>query len=199
MFLVDILHWARTLCKYLFEVSDYYVSSVYVNYTADMLLENGEIEELSDIWKDESYTWVGMDSRYFWDITREFKRSGCSAVYDIIVSAPPNVKDIVYTVKYCYNNKPYKYVSSSEMFYWPPKHEPMSFKMPILEAWCLNEDGKRTRNATNKLKKASGPVGNFHSQDVKVMDVVDYDYPQLEVRTLLEKKILHETDSVLDI
>jgi len=199
MFLVDIIHWARSFCKYMFEFSNYYVSSVHVNYTADMLIEEGEVNELSDIWKDESHTWVGMDGRYFWDITKEFKNSGDDVIHDIFLSAPPNVKDIVYTVKYYYNNKPYKYVSGSEMFYWPPKHEPMSFKMPILYAWCLNEDGKRVRNATKKLKKAAGPVGNFHSQDVKVMDVVDYDYPQLEVTTLLEKKILHESDSVLKI
>lgn len=199
MFLVDVLHWARGFCKYLFECSNYYVSSVYVTYTADILLEQCEIEELSDIWVDESYTWVDNGGRYFWDITKEFRSSGGTSISDVMLSVPPNVKDVVYTIKYCYNNKQYKYVSGSDTFQWPPVSEPLSFKMPILEAWCLNGDGKRVRNATNKLKKASGPVGNFHNQDVRVMDVVDYDYPQLEVKTLLEKKILHESDSILSI
>lgn len=199
MFLVDIIHWARSLCKYIFEFSNYHVSSVHVNYTADMLLERGEIEDLSDIWRGESDTWVGMDGGYFWDITNQFENSGGAVIHDIIASAPPNVKDIVYTIKYYYNNKPYKYVSGSKLLCWPPEIKPMTFKLPILEAWCLNEDGRRTRNATKKLKKAAGPVGNFHNQDVKVMDVVEYDYPQVEVTTLLEKKILHESDSVLKI
>ena len=199
MFIVDILHWARSLCKYLFEYSNYHVSSVSVTYTADIMLEQNEIEELSDIWKGESYTWAEVGGRYFWDITKDFKTTDGMFISDIMLSMPENVRDMVYTVKYYYNNKQYKYVSGSDIFSWPPKNEPMSFKMPILEAWCLNEDGKRVRNATNKLKKAAGPVSNFHKQDTRVMDVVDYDYPYLEVRTLLETKNLHETDSVLKI
>ena len=199
MFLVDILHWARSFCKYMFEFPNYYVSSVYINYTADMIVEQDEIEGLSDIWKSESKTWVGLDGRYFWDVTKEFNKSQGVVIHDVLLFAPPNVKDIVYTIKYSYNNRTYKYVSNSDVFYWPPRVGPMSFKMPILEAWCLDEDGNQIRNATKKLKKAAGPVGNFHNQDVKVMDVVDYDYPQLEVTTLLGSKILHESDSVLKI
>lgn len=199
MYIVDIIHWVRGVWKYMFEYPNYHVSGVYVNYTADMIMEQEEIENISGIWRDESYTWVGVNGRYFWDVTNDFKKTDGDNIPVIIMSAPPNVRDIVYTVKYCYNNKIYKYVSGSSTFIWPPVDNSMSFKMPILEAWCLNDDGKRVRNATKKLKKASGPVGNFHNQDVKIMDIVDYDYPKLEVKTLLNTTILDETDSVLKI
>jgi len=197
---LTIAHWCRSLCKYLFEVPDYSVSSVHVTYVADMIMEQNEIEVISDIWKSESYDWTDINGCYFWDITREFNNSNGKFIHKMMESIPPNVSNVVYTIKYYYGNKKYKYVSKSETLVWPPpRGDAMSFKMPIIEAWCLDENGKRIRNSTLKLKKAAGPKGNFHNQDVRVMDVIDYDYPKLEVSTLLETKILNEKDSVLDI
>lgn len=197
---LSCIHWARTLCKYLFEYSDYHVSSVHVNYTADIILEQGEVEKFPQIWKDQSREWVDLDGRYYWDVTGMFRKYGGAFLNNMILTAPPCVRDIVYTVKYYYRNKPYKYVSGELDFVWPPPPgSSVSFKMPIMEAWCLNSDGRRVRSATKKLKKAAGPQGNFHNQDVQVMDVVEYDYPKLEVRTLMKKVVLDETDSVLVI
>ena len=197
---LTIAHWCRSVYKYLLEVPDYYVSSVHVTYVADMIMEQNEIEVISDIWKSESYDWTDINGCYFWDITKEFNNSKGEFIHKMMDSIPPNVSNVVYTIKYYYGNKKYKYVSKSETLVWPPSRgDAMSFKMPIIEAWCLDQNGKRIRNATLKLKKAAGPKGNFHNQDVRVMDVIDYDYPKLEVSTLLETKILNEKDSVLDI
>ncbi len=195
MFLINIIYWFKRI----FEISDYYVNMVYINYTADMIMEHDEIENISELWKDESYSWTDLKCRYHWDITQKFHESKGNILSDLLLSLPRNVRDVVYTVKYYYNNKIYKYVSNSDIFCWPPKHESISFNFPIMEAWCLTEDGKKIRNVTSKIKKAAGPSGNFHNQDVKIMDIVDYDYPKVEVTTLLKTKIIDENDSVLEI
>ena len=186
----------------MFEKPDYSVEHVHLTYDADMLMEQSEIEDISDFWKSESYTWDDIGQGYYWDVTRDFKESDGMVLAEIFASKPQNVRNIVYTIKYSYNGNTYKYVSKSDFVVWPPHGTSsgvMSFKMPIVSAWCLNSDGIRIRNVTNKLKKAAGPKNNFHNQDVKIMDVIDYDYPQVEVTTIIGTRIVSENDSVLDI
>jgi len=73
----------------------------------------------------------------------------------------------------------------------------MKFRLPITEAWACTEDGRETMNITKRLKKFSGPKGDFHNQDVTFADIMKYDLPLVKVKTILGENTFDSTDSIL--
>jgi len=110
------------------------------------------------------------------------------------------VSGLVYTVKYSYGNKSYKFISrNTENISWPYKPSGFRFTMPFISVWALDEFGNEVKEITKHFKKAAGPKGDFHNQDVEIKDVMKYDYQKIRVKYIMSSKVLTEDDSVLAI
>lgn len=196
-----ILYYVRQVIKFFCELSDHYIERVSLDYHADVMVEMGEIEKLPDAWKSQSYYWNSdADTPYHWDITPDVKKCGIDALGDIISQLPDNVDNLVYTIKYSYGNRSYKYISRGlGGLTWPRKSSGMKFIVPFMSVWGLDEFGNEVKEITKHFKKAAGPKGDFHGQDVKVMDVMKYDYQKVRVKYIMSSKDLREGESVLEI
>ena len=198
---VTLCYYVRMLMKRMFELPDYYIERVYLDYCADVMVEMDEIECLPDSWKSQSYYWNSdSDTPYHWDITRDIKKQNLNPLREILADVPDNVHDLVYTIKYSYGNRSYKFISrSTEEFSWPPKSKEFKFTMPFISVWCLDEFDNEVKEITKHFKKAAGPRGDFHNQDVKIMDVMKYDYQKIRVKYITSSKTLNDDDSVLSL
>ena len=198
---ITICYYIRKFMKYLCELPDNYIERVSVDYRADVIIEYDEIDKIPNEWKSQTLYWNSdSESPYHWDITPQVKKNGVNYLNDIISNVPENVKDLVYTIKYNYNNKSYKYTSRDlRGITWPHKASGMKFIQPIMSAWALDEFGKEVKDITKHIKKASGPRGDFHDQDVKIMDIMKYDYKNIVIKYIMSQKTFSENDSVLKI
>lgn len=201
MLVATLCYYLNRVLKFFCELPDYYIYNVSMDYNASVLLSMDEVENISDAWKDQSYYW-NDDSNiipYHWDITRQCTSTNGGALRDILNSIPENVSNLVYTVKYSYNGKTYKYVSYSKEFHWPPPQCRMKFVQPITSVWGLDMYDKEVKEITKHFKKAAGPKGDFHGQDVKIMDIMKYDYSNINVKYIITSKKFNENDSVLSL
>ena len=169
--------------KYFCELPDYYIERVSMDYYADVMVEMDEIEKLPDSWKSQSYYWNSdSDTPYHWDITPDIRKGGVEILEEILEQIPNNVSGLVYTIKYSYGNKSYKFISRDTKITWPCKRKEIKFTMPFISVWALDEYDNEVKEITKHFKKAAGPKGDFHNQDVKVMDVMKYDYQKIRFR-----------------
>jgi len=199
--IVTVLYYIREFLKYLFELPDFYIECVSINYNADDIVELKEIEKIPYVWTSQSYYWNSNSSMvYHWDITSRVRTEGIDYLNNIISNIPSNVHDIVYTIKYTYNSKSYKYISTDETpISWPYKRGNIRCISPILSVWGIDKFGNEVKEITKHVRKAGGPKGDFHGQDVKIMDIMKYDYKRIKVKYLLTEKIFDENDSVFNI
>tara|TARA_R110002074_G_scaffold352697_1_gene524135 strand:+ start:90 stop:692 length:603 start_codon:yes stop_codon:yes gene_type:complete len=180
-----------------FELEDFHVCRVEIDYRADdvVLLDT----DIPDEWRDEAQHWEGMDNWYYMNITDQFKKTNGQYLRDLLDTIPDAVTDYVYTIKYMYGNKKYRYVSKSATCEWPPEFSSeMKFIPPIVGAWTALK-GKQLRDITKIIRKTMGPKGDFHGQDVKIRDIVKYDSPQIVITTAMGSNEYSENDSVLDL
>ena len=199
--LITLCYYLRQFMKYFCELPDYYIERVSMDYYADVMVEMDEIEKLPDSWKSQSYYWNSDTyTPYHWDITPDVRKRGIEPLEEILAQIPDNVSGLVYTIKYSYGNKSYKFISrNTEHIAWPHKPKEFKFTMPFISVWALDEFGNEVKEITKHFKKAAGPRGDFHNQDVKVMDVMKYDYQKVRVKFIMSSKVLSEEDSVLAI
>lgn len=201
MFVATLCYYLNRVLKFFCELPDYYVHNVSIDYDASVLLGLDEVENISDAWKDQSYYW-NDDSNpfsYHWDITRDFLKTRGDIMPSILGTIPSNVKNVVYRIKYSYNGRKYKYISSSKDFQWPPIPGKIKFVQPIMSVWAVDMFGKKVKEITKHIKKAAGPKGDFHGQDVKIMDIMKYDYSDIIVKYIMSSKKFNENDSVLSL
>ena len=199
MFITLCYYW-RQIMKYFCELPDYYIERVSMDYYADVMVEMDEIEKLPDSWKSQSYYWNSdSDTPYHWDITPDIRKGGVEILEEILEQIPNNVSGLVYTIKYSYGNKSYKFISRDTKITWPCKRKEIKFTMPFISVWALDEYDNEVKEITKHFKKAAGPKGDFHNQDVKVMDVMKYDYQKIRVKFIMSSKVLSEDDSVFGI
>jgi len=180
----------------LFELDDFYVSQVEIDYKADdvVLLD----ATIPDEWQDEARQWEGLDNWYYMNITNQFKKTNGQYLGDLLDTIPEAVTDYVYTIKYTYGNRKYRYISRDTTCKWPPKFSnEMKFIPPIIEAWTMLKD-KKVRNITKIIQKTRGPKGDYHGQDVKFRDIVKFDSPKIVITTIAGSNEYSENDSVLD-
>ncbi len=198
--LITLCYYWSELMKYLFELPDFYIERVTLDYYANVMLELDKIEKITGDWNSQSYYWNSdADTPYHWDITPYVKKCGIPVLDNIISNIPENVHNLVYTVKYSHGNKSYKYISRESTVTWPFPDTAMKFIPPFMSVWGLDEFGNEVKEITKHFKKAAGHRGDFHGQDVKVMDIMKYNYNKIRVKYILSSKDLSEDDSVLDI
>jgi hypothetical protein len=122
---------------------------------------------------------------------------------------PQNVDNVILRIKYWYNGKIYKVITSDINFVpSEPKSNDVRFSIPLSRAWLLDQDDKPVRDITEKVRRYAGPRNDFHGQDVKLVDFLYYtqktlkdEYPKLLLLNTMgmKKLVLTLEDSTTDL
>ena len=121
--------------------------------------------------------------------------------YLTIGKAPPGITDIIYRIKYIYNNKYYTCLSDKpDTDVSKIKAPSMSFKIPIKEVKLLDEDNQVIRDVTTQYLKLLGPNGNFHNYlNPKVYDLFMFNgYKYIQVTNIINQSRTFDINSTLD-
>lgn len=148
---------------------DYHIISEELEYRIDYRVKY-QIED--EFWKNESKDWDGvLDEFYVMATGKDFRHT----------IVPQNVKKLILRVKYWYAGKIYKAISTNINFRPGEQHDgAMSFVIPVSKAWIVDHDDKPQVNITEKIKRYSGPRGDFHGEVVRLKDFLYYTKEMLE-------------------
>ena len=176
---------------------DYQIISEELEYTIDYR-KKYDIED--DFWREESMDWDGVMHEFY------VLATGKNFRHTII---PQNVDNVILRIKYWYNGKIYKVITSDINFVpSEPKSNDVRFSIPLSRAWLLDQDDKPVRDITEKVRRYAGPRNDFHGQDVKLVDFLYYtqktlkdEYPKLLLLNTLgmKKLVLTLKDSTTDL
>lgn len=195
-FIVNLLTSIYGLYKTIVTPVDYSIISEELEYhvTPDMKYEIDD-----PFWSDESRHWKELDSLYS-DVTGRPYRN---------TVVPQNIHKLVLRVKYWYNGRVYKMITTDLNQPFPPLRDGgMKFSIPLTGAWLCDEDEKPVRCITEKMRRCAGPKNDYHGCDVRLRDVLFYDedtlrevYPKLMLQNALGIKRVFSTleDSTLDL
>lgn len=183
--------------KKLVTPQDYLIISEELEYTIDYR-KKYDIED--DFWREESMDWDGVMHEFY------VLATGKNFRHTII---PQNVDNVILRIKYWYNGKIYKVITSDINFVpSEPKSNDVRFSIPLSRAWLLDQDDKPVRDITEKVRRYAGPRNDFHGQDVKLVDFLYYtqktlkdEYPKLLLLNTLgmKKLVLTLKDSTTDL
>jgi hypothetical protein len=183
--------------KKLVTPQDYLIISEELEYTIDYR-KKYDIED--DFWREESVDWDGVMHEFY------VLATGKNFRHTII---PQNVDNVILRIKYWYNGKIYKVITSDINFVpSEPKSNDVRFSIPLSRAWLLDQDDKPVRDITEKVRRYAGPRNDFHGQDVKLVDFLYYtqktlkdEYPKLLLLNTLgmKKLVLTLKDSTTDL
>lgn len=183
--------------KKLVTPQDYRIISEELEYTIDYR-KKYDIED--DFWREESVDWDGVMHEFY------VLATGKNFRHTII---PQNVDNVILRIKYWYNGKIYKVITSDINFVpSEPKSNDVRFSIPLSRAWLLDQDDKPVRDITEKVRRYAGPRNDFHGQDVKLVDFLYYtqktlkdEYPKLLLLNTLgmKKLVLTLKDSTTDL
>lgn len=98
------------------------------------------------------------------DMTVEYKVGGAKYVLEDLSD---EVTDFFFEVHY----DKYVYLTRDPNHTFPPKKPPMSFRVPIKEAFLLDSEGVAMTNITGELKKYEGPNCDFHGETIWLRDL----------------------------
>ena len=150
-----------------------------------------------EFWKNETKKWDGLFDEHYIE-TKGMTYRG--------YRPPTNVNKTIIRIKYWYNDKLYKYLTYNTGHEWPPKQcNDMIFNIPLVSAYLLNEEGKPVKDVLRKIKRYSGPRGDFHGEKVKISDMLYYDmetlktmYPAIKIRNVFgETKTVNTVDGYI--
>lgn len=166
---------------------------IIINTTIEYALDNQKNYEIDDpFWEEESHSWDGHMDYYLTDVTKRNYHH---------TRVPENVKKAVVRIKYMYNNRIYKYMTTNLDHPWPPPSYGFSFNIPYVSAWLLDTNDKPVLDILTKMKRYAGPRGNFHNEVVDVKDMLYYDegtlqmeYPKIKMVNAIGQ---HKTVSTL--
>lgn len=125
-------------------------------------------------WKRESKDWDGILDHYYVDVTGENFRN---------TSIPQNVEHIILRIKYFFNNRVYT-VLTNDLNYRLIKEEEkaMGFHIPLSSVWIVDHDDKPLQNITERVRRYSGPLSDFHGEKVSLEDFLYYEPKYLKER-----------------
>ena len=142
-----------------------------------------------DFWDEESKDWDGILNEFHTYVT------GKSFRHTVV---PQNVISLILRVKYWYNGKVYKAIST-DINFKPGSREDtrMHFSIPLSSAWIVDQDDKPQVDITEKVRRYAGPRNDFHGQSVALKDflyytqkTLDTKYPKIMLSNALNMKKL---------
>lgn len=180
--LSSVLHFYKSLIT----PRDYSIISEELEYMIDYRMKY-QIED--DFWDEESKDWDGILNEFHTYVT------GKSFRHTIV---PQNVTSLILRVKYWYNGKVYKAIST-DINFKPGSREDtrMHFSIPLSSAWIVDQDDKPQVDITEKVRRYAGPRNDFHGQSVALKDflyytqkTLDTKYPKIMLSNALNMKKL---------
>jgi len=102
------------------------------------------------------------------DVTLEYRIGGAQGVLKDTSNA---VTDFFFDVHYKYKSNKYVYLTRDPHHKFPPPNPPMSFRVPIKEAFLLDSNGVAMFNITKEAKMYEGPKYDFHGETVRLRDL----------------------------
>ena len=180
--LSSVLHFYKSLIT----PRDYSIISEELEYMIDYRMKY-KIED--DFWDEESKDWDGILNEFHTYVT------GKSFRHTIV---PQNVTSLILRVKYWYNGKVYKAIST-DINFKPGSREDtrMHFSIPLSSAWIVDQDDKPQVDITEKVRRYAGPRNDFHGQSVALKDflyytqkTLDTKYPKIMLSNALNMKKL---------
>jgi len=191
--LSTVIFWYKKFVTY----PDYYIVSEEIEYKIDYRMKY-KIED--DFWLLESKDWDGvLDEFHVVATGKNFRNT-------II---PQNVKHLILRVKYWYNGKIYKAISTNINFKPCDNQDiDMRFTIPLSSAWIVDRDDKPQINITEKIKRYSGPMNDFHGESVPLKDFLYYTaetlkkhYPKIILTNTIgmKKTVLTQDESTINL
>ena len=191
--LTTVIYWYKKFTTY----PDYHIISEELEYKIDYRFKY-IIED--DFWLEESKDWDGILDEFYVNVSsKKFRHT----------IVPQNVRNIVLRVKYWYNGKIYKAIST-DINFMPGENEKvgMNFTFPIGNAVLVDHDDKPKVDITEKIKRYSGPRCDFHGQNVPLQYFLYYtkktlenEYPKIIISNSIgmKKTLLTLEDSTTDL
>jgi len=194
--LSHLIIWIYSIYRKIVDEPDFKIESRELEYFIDhdkkyTVIEGGFWERESASWKDR------ILNNYFVDVTNE-------PYYNEDI--PLNVTRCTLRIKYWYGNRQYKFITNDIKSEWPVTfNNTISFNIPLINVSLLDVNDKPVRNITNKVRRYSGPKGDFHGQNVPIRDMLYYDeetlkneYPKIKlVNALGLSKVVSSHEDVI--
>ena len=174
-----------------FKVFEFQMYKVYMTYTYD-----GETNDklLTKFWFNEKKFWLknGKSEEHFCDVTKKYKKQ-------LEIFSPKGVGNIVYSIKYYFNNKKYTCITKDPCIPLPNKKSSgATFRLPLRLVELLDSNKKPIINVTKKYLKVIGPYNDFHNiDDIFIKDLFYFDdYEYIKVTDILnQEKIIDKNSS----
>ena len=148
---------------------DYQIISEYLEYKIDY---NMKYQVDDQFWEDESKDWDGILDEFYVNVTGKNFRS---------TSIPENVVYTVLRVKYYFNGKVYRSISTNINFKpGEVENQGVQFNIPLSSVWIVDSGDKPVRNITEKVKRYAGPRCDFHGERVPLEYFLFYEKSYLK-------------------
>jgi len=131
------------------------------------------------------------------DVTVEYKYYGGAKA--VLKGTSKDVSDLCFAISYLYKLKPYMYLTRNPDHVFPPLKRSASFKVPVKEAFTLDENDAPIHNVTDTVKLYEGPNVDFHGEDILLCDMNIGVFSKLRLVNILgavveiEDRINHQT------
>jgi hypothetical protein len=102
-------------------------------------------------------------------VTVEYKWYG--GAKGVLKDTSEDVTDVCFKIVYLYKLKPYMYLTRNADHTFPPTKGTTAFRVPMKEAFTLDEAGAPIHNVTGQLKMYEGPHVDFHGEDHLLSDM----------------------------
>lgn len=148
---------------------DYQIISEYLEYKIDYDMKY-QVDD--KFWEDESKDWDGILDEFYVNVTGKNFRS---------TSIPENVMYTILRVKYYFNGKVYRSISTDINFKpGEVENQGVQFNIPLSSVWIVDSGDKPVRNITEKVKRYAGPRCDFHGERVPLEYFLFYEKSYLK-------------------
>jgi hypothetical protein len=183
------------IINYVKRVTRFHIEDVKLDYTFEELPDEFW-EPDSPLWNDESRYWThDQTSHHTVNVTKLYKSGK--------LTVPGHLKDPKLSIKYLYNGKTYKYITSDITGHkWPPSRNTsdLKFSIPIAKVWLIDDAGVPIRDVTSKYMRYAGPFGDFWGEMTKLKpyDLFDTsEFFKLKIRDVLNTERYIDYSSTL--
>lgn len=166
---LNFLSTVYSLYKKTVTPRDYHIISEHLEYKIDYDMKY-QVDD--QFWEDESKDWDGILDEFYTNVTGKNFRS---------TSIPENVMYTVLRVKYYFNGKVYRSISTNINFKpGEVENQGVQFSIPLSSVWIVDSGDKPVRNITEKVKRYAGPRCDFHGERVPLEYFLFYEKSYLK-------------------
>jgi len=166
---LKFLSTVYSLYKKIVTPRDYQIISEYLEYKIDYDMKY-QVDD--QFWEDESKDWDGILDEFYVNVTGKNFRS---------TSIPENVMYTILRVKYYFNGKVYRSISTNINFKpGEVENQGVQFNIPLSSVWIVDSGDKPVRNITEKVKRYAGPRCDFHGERVPLEYFLFYEKSYLK-------------------